>query len=1512
MLTPYVIAAQSGMIAPKKSNICSNLSFSMKYRLTLLLLIIFISVQAIAQNPPSTSCGQKEIMQHFYAMHPEYKSINEQVEKQLALRNRAIQSGTLKTQRTTAVVTLPVVVHIIHNNGSENISDAQVFQGIQHLNEAFANSGYYDPSDGVNTQIQFCIAQRDPSNNATNGITRDVSTYTNMGGSAYYSDDLNVKDINRWNPLCYINIWLVKSIPGSVVGYAYLPSAHGSNVDGIIIEAGYFGSSYPNDVVVAHEMGHYLGLYHTFEGGCTNNDCTSDGDKVCDTPPDQSTAGISCTSTANSCTTDILSGFATDQNDLTQDYMDYGNFNCMKVFTQGQADRMNWFIQNVRSSLLACKSCMSPCPAPVTADFSSPALPFIAGSNYTFTNTSINAASYEWYVNGLLKSSSVNLNYTFPSIGSYTIKLVAKSSSPLCDDAVKTIIINAVCGVIASFTKSANTVAAGTNINFTNTASGADSYQWIVNGIPQSTATNFSYTSSTAGDYAIQLIAKNTIAGCQQTWTDTVHYTCSVIADFTQSTATAIVNTAVGFTSTSTGATVFQWLVNAVPAGSGPTLSNTFTAAGVYSIQLIAGNGVCNATKYGTVYITDKCGNAQYQFQKYYAAGINSGAQDIRSTPDGGSVLAERVISNGGNVNGSILKLDAAGNSQWMHVYGYNRTTLFKKIKTTTDGGYIAIGNIESPGTQGSVQTYIVKTDATGVVIWTRVIVIAAVFSNFGSDIIQSADGNYYFTGTIEQPEVTGSSDVMAGKIDGSGNLLWLVACDARSSETGNGIAEDNTHLIICGNKSGQAAGSGFLLQLNKSNGSTVWAQTYLSTDENFLDVQVLPAGYYVNALRRVALGGLYTDHVYLKTDFTGKLNYARYIQPFGTSELTQWASSVVKPNGNIISQTSADFNGTYVDFIIQEINPATGIVWSKKYNKPNSWQSSLTIAADNGLWLGGISLQPTAPALQTYVMKLDSMGNSGSCPSVPVQPALFTAAYSTGIADFTSKQIDAQISRDDSERIITVVTNSVCQYIKCDSITPPPDTCKLCDTLRLAGTDTVCSFANAVTYSITRSPGCPALPYWKLSDDSYGIISIVNDSTVTIAFQKTGPVTLYASIKTGCKILKDSINLTVFNAPHSINLGPDIQLCSFSTLKLNAGAGFASYLWNDGSADSILTAYNPGQYFVTATDYCGNQYRDTINLSQAPVVPFDLGPDVQKCNNDTVTIAAPGNFSTYTWSANYNISSIKAATVKVWPAKDTTYTVVAQVAIGCTVVDTIRITMKQSPPLNIGNDTSFCAGNKLVLQAPNGFNNYVWQDGSSGNTFTASQAGLYWLHAIAANGCISRDSISIKNVYPLPVNFIATGADICDGKNLELTALGSWPVYRWFNNSSSASVTINAAGHYWLQVTSADGCSATDTIVVSSKDCVNGIWFPNVFTPDNNGKNDTWKPVVHGIPQNFRLSIYNRLGEKVFETTDFRKGWDGLYKGKQQPPDTFVWYCIYQFAGAAAKMEKGPLILVR
>ena len=118
-------------------------------------------------------------------------------------------------------------------------------------------------------------------------------------------------------------------------------------------------------------MGHYLNLYHTFES-CTNNDCTTDGDQVCDTPPDNSTTSIPCGASMNSCTTDeddtsinnpfrsISLGGLGAQNDMYQNYMDYGFQNCQDRFTAGQSARMRSALTGARSSLLSSLGCVNP------------------------------------------------------------------------------------------------------------------------------------------------------------------------------------------------------------------------------------------------------------------------------------------------------------------------------------------------------------------------------------------------------------------------------------------------------------------------------------------------------------------------------------------------------------------------------------------------------------------------------------------------------------------------------------------------------------------------------------------------------------------------------------------------------------------------------------------------------------------------------------------------------------------------------------------------------------------------------------------------------------------------------------------------------------------------------------------------------------------------------------------------------------------------------------------------
>src|SRR5207244_4038837 len=110
----------------------------------------------------------------------------------------------------------------------------------------------------------------------------------------------------------------------------------------------------------------------------------------------------------------------------------------------------------------------------------------------------------------------------------------------------------------------------------------------------------------------------------------------------------------------------------------------------------------------------------------------------------------------------------------------------------------------------------------------------------------------------------------------------------------------------------------------------------------------------------------------------------------------------------------------------------------------------------------------------------------------------------------------------------------------------------------------------------------------------------------------------------------------------------------------------------------------------------------------------------------------------------------------------------------------------------------------------------------------------------------------------------------------LTLKSLKTFSKYLWNNNSTNSSISISSPGKYWLEVTNQQACTGRDTIVIAAKDCMKGLYVPNGFTPNNDGKNDVFKAMLFGPYKSFIFTIYNRWGAVVFSTTDPTRGWDG------------------------------------
>ena len=428
----------------------------MKNYFALALLLLSVSFSFGQVN--GEWCATDQLIQKQFAADPSLQETFHQ-EMMNAARFRHDNTGN------RATLTVPVVVHVIHDNGIGNISAEQIQTALDVLNEDY-NRLNADSSATRNTvdapfspeagsmDIEFKLARIDPNGECTNGIVRVNAPHLtyNAGEDCKYSSN---GGSDQWPRDEYFNIWIINTIdnggePGITLGYAYLPyGGAGGDGYGILMRNDTFGTietaNTSDGRTLTHEMGHALGLNHIFVAGwgsggtgCHSNDCTANGDYACDTPP-QEEANWSCSPTWNSCA-QVPTGdsYGFDALDQIENYMSYNA--CQNMFSRNQVNIMqanfvsiSFLAGLVEANNLAATGVNDP-DVLCKADFEALNTSICSGTIVDFHDFSFhNPISWTWtisgiegtdfnYVNGT-SSSSQSPSVEFLSSGPYDVAL---------------------------------------------------------------------------------------------------------------------------------------------------------------------------------------------------------------------------------------------------------------------------------------------------------------------------------------------------------------------------------------------------------------------------------------------------------------------------------------------------------------------------------------------------------------------------------------------------------------------------------------------------------------------------------------------------------------------------------------------------------------------------------------------------------------------------------------------------------------------------------------------------------------------------------------------------------------------------------------------------------------------------------------------------------------------------------------------------------------------------------
>jgi large repetitive protein len=337
--------------------------------------------------------------------------------------------------------------------------------------------------------------------------------------------------------------------------------------------------------------------------------------------------------------------------------------------------------------------------------------------------------------------------------------------------------------------------------------------------------------------------------------------------------------------------------------------------------------------------------------------------------------------------------------------------------------------------------------------------------------------------------------------------------------------------------------------------------------------------------------------------------------------------------------------------------------------------------------------------------------------------------------------------------------------------------------------------------------------------------------TTQTITVTTSGNYSVTVTNSNGCTASAGPMTVTVnANPTPTITGSGPLSFCSGTGVTLDAGAGYASYLWSTGETTQTIFVLLPGTYNVTVTDGNGcsgaaTPVTVTVNPNPAPVI-FNFGPTTF-CQGGSVTLDAGGGYTSYLWSTGATTRTILVTT-------SGNYCVTVTNSFGCpgSACRTVTVNPLPTPTITPSGPTTFCQGGSVTLNAGSGYLLYSWSTGAITQSINVTTSGTYNVTVTDLNGCTGAGTPVTVTVNPRPTPVITPSGPttFCAGGSVTLDAGAGYSSYAWSTGATTRTIAVGASGTYTVTVSNSFGCTG----VASQAVTVNPLPTVNISATNN------------------------------------------------------------------------------